>query len=138
MPGHGDLYLIFFFGLPNDLATVNQHIMLEKRIQCVAQEFLIFSEGPGCFEKRGDLLTHAFQKSMLEAPKSSQDLCSMLGMIPNHMRLVMGLLELLDRPTIPSVNTTIGVPNHHQFHPLFIQGQKSIHHENGSSLGRMT
>jgi hypothetical protein len=122
MPSHRDLDLIFFFRIANDLATVNQHIVLEKWIQSVAQKVLVLPECPGCFEKWDDLLSHTFQKTTFEAPEASQDMRLMIGMIANDMGLVMRLFKFTNGPTISTMDPTIGIPNHHEFHPLFVQG----------------
>lgn len=138
MPSHGNLHLILFLRISNDLTAMDQHIVLEKGIQNIPKELLIFAKSPCFFQIRCHLLTDALQKSSLETPKSSQDMSCMLRMIPNYVCLVMRLLKFPNRPTISSVNATIRIPDHHQFYTLFVDGQKAVHHEDGPGLDGMS
>lgn len=138
VPRHWDLDLVLFFGLSNDLTAMNQHVVLEKRIQRVPQELLILTECPGGFEIGSHLLTDVLQKTPLETPETSQNVCGVLRMVANYVCLVRRLQKLANRPTIAGMNPTVCIPNHHEFDALFIQGQEAVHHENGTRLHSVT
>ena len=136
-PSHGNGLLILFFRIPECLTCVNQEVRLEEGLQYVTKELLIFPKRPWVVEIRTDLLTHTVQKASFETPKASQDLNIVMLVITNCMSLVMGLHKLMNGLSVPHVNPTIRIPNHHEFHIVFIQSQKPMHHENWSGISNM-
>jgi hypothetical protein len=58
-------------------------------------------------------------------------------MVSDGMGLVVRLHKLMNRLSVPDVNPTIRIPNHHEFHIVFIQSQKTMHHENWTCIPNM-
>ena len=113
---------------------MNQQIVFENWIQFTHQEILILTMGPWFVQIGFDKRTHTFQEFFFETPQASHKRCGMLGMIPNDMRPMRRIHEFMNGPTIPYMNPTIRIPNHHEIHAVLVQCQKPIHHKNGSGF----
>lgn len=67
---------------------MNQKILLQKRLQDIPQELLVFPKRPWFVKIGGHLLTHTFQKASLETPETSQDFNGVIRMVADGMGLV--------------------------------------------------
>lgn len=70
-PLHWNGLLILFFRLPREYGCMNEEVLLQKRLQDIPQELLVFSKRPRFFQFGIHKLSHTFQETSFETPETS-------------------------------------------------------------------